>query len=381
MSDELETAAAMSLGGLSKSEQDGSVEGEPCRNCETLTVGKYCHACGQLAQNFHRPIFGLTAEALGDFFSLDGRIARTIPALLFIPGRVTRHYLDGKRQRYVPPFRLYLLASFIFFLVLFSLGDATGWFQPHAAGSEEIAVTDTEAEPEETEESRSSDTGNEDEAEGAGSSRQAEADGKVGIAVLDPDKGPVLVSPEGEVSDLPRDEGGRIDQDALLQEVIRQSGYTDEDDAELRELMANGVELLENRVLLYMAVRNWAPRLAFMLAPMLVLCLILVFPFRKGVYIYDHVITALHFQTWLYFLMSVCLTLLWLHQIWVWWLIFIGPLVYLYRMLRRVYSTGRVTGFLRACLILFMLNFALLAWGVVVFALSVNETVEISRVQ
>ena len=37
------------------------------------------------------------------------------------------------------------------------------------------------------------------------------------------------------MSDLPRDEGGRIDQDALLQEVIRQSGYTDEDDAELRE--------------------------------------------------------------------------------------------------------------------------------------------------
>ena len=183
MSDELETAAAMSLGGLSKSEQDGSGEGEPCRNCETLTVGKYCHACGQLAQNFHRPIFGLTAEALGDFFSLDGRIARTIPALLFIPGRVTRHYLDGKRQRYVPPFRLYLLASFIFFLVLFSLGDATGWFQPHAAGSEEIAVTDTGAERRKPRRADRLTPGTRT-SRGSGSSRQAEADGKVGIAVL-----------------------------------------------------------------------------------------------------------------------------------------------------------------------------------------------------
>ena len=40
------------------------------------------------------------------------------------PGRLTLDYLEGKRARYMPPFRMYLVLSVIFFVVAFFLAAA-----------------------------------------------------------------------------------------------------------------------------------------------------------------------------------------------------------------------------------------------------------------
>jgi hypothetical protein len=42
----------------------------------------------------------------------------TIIPLLISPGKVSRDYIDGKRQRYSNPFRFYLTVSIIFFLII-----------------------------------------------------------------------------------------------------------------------------------------------------------------------------------------------------------------------------------------------------------------------
>nr|WP_255453939.1 DUF3667 domain-containing protein [Thioalkalivibrio sp. XN279] len=60
--------------------------------------------------------------------SLDSRLWRTLALLLFRPGRLTLDYLEGKRARYVPPFRLFISASIVFFFVAslltdFNIGD------------------------------------------------------------------------------------------------------------------------------------------------------------------------------------------------------------------------------------------------------------------
>jgi len=34
------------------------------------------------------------------------------------PGRISRDYLDGRRARFIPPFRLYVFASLVFFVLL-----------------------------------------------------------------------------------------------------------------------------------------------------------------------------------------------------------------------------------------------------------------------
>jgi len=49
---------------------------------------------------------------------VEGALWRTLRALLLHPGRLTSEYLAGRRRRYVLPLRLYLTASFVFFLLV-----------------------------------------------------------------------------------------------------------------------------------------------------------------------------------------------------------------------------------------------------------------------
>jgi len=50
---------------------------------------------------------------------LDSRLWRTVVPLLIRPGQLTRDYLEGRRARYMPPFRTYLVLSVVFFVVAF----------------------------------------------------------------------------------------------------------------------------------------------------------------------------------------------------------------------------------------------------------------------
>ncbi|WP_157812230.1 DUF3667 domain-containing protein [Polaribacter sp. ALD11] len=51
-------------------------------------------------------------------FSFDTKFWRTLIPLLINPGKVTKDYREGKRSRYSNPFRFYITASILFFLVL-----------------------------------------------------------------------------------------------------------------------------------------------------------------------------------------------------------------------------------------------------------------------
>lgn len=57
-------------------------------------------------------------EFLEGIFHFDGKVFRTAGLLLFKPGELTRRFLAGQRVPYVPPIRLYVFISFVFFLLL-----------------------------------------------------------------------------------------------------------------------------------------------------------------------------------------------------------------------------------------------------------------------
>jgi type II secretory pathway component PulM len=57
-------------------------------------------------------------EFFEELMEWDFRILRTLPAFLFLPGRLTNAYVQGQRRRYVRPLRLYLFTSFLLFTVL-----------------------------------------------------------------------------------------------------------------------------------------------------------------------------------------------------------------------------------------------------------------------
>ena len=56
-------------------------------------------------------------DVLHDLVHLDSRVWRTLVALLFRPGRLTNEFITGRRTFYLPPFRLYLVLSLVYFLL------------------------------------------------------------------------------------------------------------------------------------------------------------------------------------------------------------------------------------------------------------------------
>jgi hypothetical protein len=90
-----------------------------CLNCGTHLRGQYCGHCGQRSRSRLISLWELVRDAFGDMFELDSRLWQTVVPLLTRPGRLTHDYLQGRRARYMPPFRMYLVLSLIFFVVAF----------------------------------------------------------------------------------------------------------------------------------------------------------------------------------------------------------------------------------------------------------------------
>ncbi len=94
-----------------------------CENCQAILQGQFCHACGQAK---HSPLlaFGdFFLTLLGNFFSYDSKVNRTLIPLLLHPGSVCNEYLHGHRVKFIAPLRLYLFSSVIFFLLLPWMSD------------------------------------------------------------------------------------------------------------------------------------------------------------------------------------------------------------------------------------------------------------------
>lgn len=97
-----------------------------CRNCHfTLATPRpvYCGHCGQ-ETDLHPPsVREMFTEYLGHYVAFDGPLWRTLWALVCLPGHLTDAYFRGRRRRYVLPLRVYLSASFVFFVASALLPD------------------------------------------------------------------------------------------------------------------------------------------------------------------------------------------------------------------------------------------------------------------
>lgn len=62
--------------------------------------------------------FAFLRDAAGRYVRFDGRMWRSLAALAFRPGFLTREYLAGRRRRYVRPARLFVALSIVVFAVL-----------------------------------------------------------------------------------------------------------------------------------------------------------------------------------------------------------------------------------------------------------------------
>lgn len=91
-----------------------------CKNCSTEIEGDYCHFCGQRYHD-HKESFGeLVYEFASDFLHFDSRFFTTVLPLIFLPGKLTKSYNEGRQRSQFHPIRLYLFSSFVYFFLFFT---------------------------------------------------------------------------------------------------------------------------------------------------------------------------------------------------------------------------------------------------------------------
>lgn len=88
-----------------------------CSDCGAETSGNFCANCGQ-PTHVHRSLLHLGEELLHGVMHFDARIWRTLPLLWLNPGRLTREWVEGKRTRFVSPLAIFLFTLFVMFFAL-----------------------------------------------------------------------------------------------------------------------------------------------------------------------------------------------------------------------------------------------------------------------
>jgi hypothetical protein len=88
-----------------------------CKNCNAALLGRFCVNCSQAADVHVPSTVELLHEMLEGLTHSDSRLWRTLKLLWFKPGMLTQEFVAGRRLAYLPPFRLYLILSIVFFLI------------------------------------------------------------------------------------------------------------------------------------------------------------------------------------------------------------------------------------------------------------------------
>jgi hypothetical protein len=299
----------------------------PCLNCGDATYGNYCPTCGQRKVDVRISLRGMLREVMDDQLSLNSTLPRTLGALFFHPGHLTREYVQGRIMRYIPPFRLYLVSSLVFFVVLSFVADPG----KITVGAESQAQHDS------TRAVRISDSvmlaharkAREDTTPYARAVRQQPGAPR-GRMEFGPD--PEKVSP-------------------VLRPLARRMERT--------EVRLKAMPQGEAIRTLIQAFEDNAPIGVFVMMPLFALILKLLYVRRKRFYV-EHFVFALHVHAFA-FLTGVVLMLSSLDALDA--AIMIWFMIYLFMALKRVYGQGVIRTFIKYCLLGFSYTF-LLVFGV-----------------
>jgi hypothetical protein len=307
-----------------------------CLNCGAHLRGQYCGHCGQRGSSRLISLWELLRDAFGDLFELDSRLWRTLVPLVIKPGRLTHDYLQGRRVRYMPPFRMYLVLSLLFFLVaFFDPRESLGIFYEPQTEEEEAAR-------EQEEKANLADEVRRDlEAEGiiVGSPGKAADDN------ADPDDG-LNIRVNG---DRPAEADCQIDEFSINGPEWLKRRLTPERLVKICEDMKrdNGHQFLRN---LYDNI----PIALIVLLPIMAFVLKLLYPLSRRYYV-EHLLFFVHFHAFLFLILTLQILIGRLNPVLptpgaVGTLIIVAASfyvpVYLFVAMRRVYGQGRlVTAF------------------------------------
>lgn len=332
MSGELEAAGALATAGVVGAAIEGREGGAPgeggCPNCGTPITGRFCANCGQhTAAN--RKLTHVIGEFLTGLWHLDTKTWRTVPMVMFRPGTLTRNYVYGKRARYLSPLTMFLFAIFLMFFAFSTIeapmnirdGQVEATQQDLIDAREELAQARAELERVRVNPDPNQPAGleanlaemavslAEDQVERleqqlAQAEAQAAEQAQREAAQVAPD-GPAQLSVS--VDRGPEDPQVAT-QDAAAPQATEETRFETWQDG-VRELATSddftviaGAEALNERVrrklenpdLALYQIQDAASKYSFLLAPMSLPFIALLFLWRRGLTLYDHMAYALY---------------------------------------------------------------------------------------
>lgn len=304
-------------------------EGDPghtsesaCLNCGTGLVGKHCHACGQAA-HVHRSLGAFFHDLLHGVFHFEGKIWRTLPLLAWNPGRLTREYIDGRRASYVSPIALFLFVVFLTFAVFNALGNpvnlmADGSSTERARIEADKDLARLEAQRAQAVARGETIPGIDGQIEGARSARDA-------MAALE----------RGELPDTIADSSG-VD-----------PAPTDALNAAWRKAKANP------QLLIY-KLQSSAYKYSWLLIPLSLPFMWLLFPFSRRFHLYDHTVFVTYSLSFMLLLLAaISLLVVWGASGWVITPALLYAPFHMYRQLRTTYGLTRFGAWARTWVLSF----------------------------
>ncbi len=115
-----------------------------CLNCGTALGGDYCARCGQPA-HVHMTLMSIGHDVLHGVFHFDGKIWRTLPLLFTRPGALTRRYIAGERARFVSPLALFLFSVFLMVATFETIGGPLSELAHATRDGKQLSAAQVEA--------------------------------------------------------------------------------------------------------------------------------------------------------------------------------------------------------------------------------------------
>lgn len=305
-------------------EADGHTHEKNCLNCATPLTGSYCSACGQKA-HVHRSVRAFFQDFVQGLFNFEGKIWRTLPMLAWRPGEMTRRYIAGERARFISPVALYLFTVFAMFAVL----NFTGALNPHGAKTMQEGLKTGIAD---------------DQKELAKLEMKRNIAAAAGQQVADLDRR--IVKHQEDIADT---------QKVLSGEAFASAQSGNGTPAWIRPFIKN---LRDNPDMVSMKVQDAASKYSWLLIPISVPFMWLLFPFRRRYNTYDHTVFVTYSLSFMMMLVVVGGVLVAIGMPSLASLLFFVPPFHMYRHLKQSYELGRFSAIMRT---MALLTFAFIA--------------------
>ena len=317
--------------GAGEAGADGHTHERNCLNCSAPLTGPYCAVCGQKA-HVHRSLRAFMGDFVAGILNFEGKFWRTLPMLAWRPGDLTRRYIAGERARFISPVALYLFTVFAMFAVL----STTGTFDPISASG---IKTDLQ--------------------ESIASDQKAlvklQAERKAAAAA-----GKDLGNIDNRIFKRQKDieESRKV----LTGEAFSTSEVDDDTPAWVRPLVKQATE---NPELLMTNIQDAASKYSWLLIPISVPFLWILFPLRRRYKLYDHTVFVTYSLSFMMMLVIAGGLLVAAGATAIAGFLFFVPPIHMYRQLKGAYQLGRISAFLRTVA---LLTFAFIAAGVFLVA-------------